>query len=188
MDWSTIKNKISNCFLGLLLFFLYLKIKNHFMKNSALIVMFSALVCISCKNEEEIPVSNKPVIPFTQLGNQQVQQKNMQQPVQQTAQTTTTTTQQQAAPVQVAPGMNPSHGQPGHRCDIAVGAPLNSPKGVAPATAQKPVVTQSKVISAPAAPVAAPTGPIAPTPEGMNPPHGQEGHVCSVAVGAPLPK
>jgi hypothetical protein len=22
--------------------------------------------------------------------------------------------------------MNPSHGQPGHRCDIAVGAPLNS--------------------------------------------------------------
>jgi len=26
----------------------------------------------------------------------------------------------------VAPGMNPAHGQPGHRCDIAVGAPLNS--------------------------------------------------------------
>lgn len=24
------------------------------------------------------------------------------------------------------PGMNPPHGQPGHRCDIAVGAPLNS--------------------------------------------------------------
>jgi hypothetical protein len=26
----------------------------------------------------------------------------------------------------VAPGMNPAHGQPGHRCEIAVGAPLNS--------------------------------------------------------------
>jgi hypothetical protein len=29
-----------------------------------------------------------------------------------------------AAPV--ATGMNPQHGQPGHRCDIAVGAPLDS--------------------------------------------------------------
>lgn len=27
----------------------------------------------------------------------------------------------------VAPGMNPEHGKPGHRCDIAVGAPLNTP-------------------------------------------------------------
>ena len=26
-----------------------------------------------------------------------------------------------------APGMNPPHGQPNHRCDIPVGAPLNSP-------------------------------------------------------------
>ncbi len=26
----------------------------------------------------------------------------------------------------VAPGMNPPHGQPGHRCDISVGEPLNS--------------------------------------------------------------
>jgi hypothetical protein len=25
-----------------------------------------------------------------------------------------------------APGMNPPHGEPNHRCDIAVGAPLNS--------------------------------------------------------------
>lgn len=158
------------------------------MKNIAKIFVLSAMVCISCKKEEEIPVSNKPIIPFTQLGNKAVQQNSMQQPVQQGAQTTTST-QQTAAPVQVAPGMNPSHGQPGHRCDIAVGAPLNSPKTTTTTTVQKPVVTQSKVIPAPAAtPVAAPTGPLAPTPEGMNPPHGQEGHVCSVAVGAPLPK
>ena len=158
------------------------------MKNIDKIIGLSALVCISCKKEEEIPVSNKPIVPFTQLGNQQVQQNTLQQPVQQVPQTTTTTTQQTAAPVKVAPGMNPSHGQPGHRCDIAVGAPLNSPKAAVPTTTQKPVVTQSKVVSAPAATVAPPTGPLAPTPEGMNPPHGQEGHVCSVAVGAPLPK
>ncbi len=29
-----------------------------------------------------------------------------------------------AADGTTAPGMNPPHGQPGHRCDIAVGAPL----------------------------------------------------------------
>ena len=32
-----------------------------------------------------------------------------------------------------------------------------------------------------------PSTPVVTAP-GMNPPHGQEGHVCSVAVGAPLPK
>lgn len=31
-----------------------------------------------------------------------------------------------AQPVKVGKGMNPAHGQPGHRCDVAVGAPLNS--------------------------------------------------------------
>jgi hypothetical protein len=35
----------------------------------------------------------------------------------------TTTTNTNTA---VAPGMNPAHGQPGHRCDIPVGSPLNS--------------------------------------------------------------
>ena len=29
-------------------------------------------------------------------------------------------------PTPVAEGMNPAHGQPGHRCDISVGAPLSS--------------------------------------------------------------
>jgi hypothetical protein len=45
---------------------------------------------------------------------------------------------QQGTPVTttVAKGMNPQHGQAGHRCDIAVGAPLNSP--VAAATNSQP--------------------------------------------------
>ncbi len=38
----------------------------------------------------------------------------------------TTTAKPAAAPTTVAPGSNPAHGQPGHRCDIAVGAPLDS--------------------------------------------------------------
>jgi hypothetical protein len=44
---------------------------------------------------------------------------------------------QQGAPVTTTvKGMNPQHGQAGHRCDIAVGAPLNSP--VAAATNSQP--------------------------------------------------
>lgn len=112
------------------------------------------------------------------------------QPVQNTLQTVPATT---VAPVTTvssnpatattaatAPGMNPPHGQPGHRCDISVGAPLNS----APAkTTAAPVVTSTATpIATPATitPAAVKTAP------GMNPPHGQPGHRCDIAVGAPL--
>ncbi len=66
--------------------------------------------------------------------------------------------------------LNPEHGKPGHRCDIAVGAPLNS----TPTTGAS---SQPKVISTPLAP----TGNA-----GLNPQHGQPGHRCDIPVGAPL--
>lgn len=88
------------------------------------------------------------------------------------------TTSTQAAPAGVA--LNPAHGQPGHRCDISVGAPLNSaPKGNAttqtsnaPVNASAPKVTSNQVVA----------------PSGLktNPAHGQPGHRCDLAVGAPL--
>ncbi|MBI2966997.1 MAG: hypothetical protein HYY40_04190 [Bacteroidetes bacterium] len=65
---------------------------------------------------------------------------------------------------------NPAHGQPGHRCDIPVGSPLNSPPGNTSAAA--PPVSSTPIKTAP----------------GMNPPHGQPGHDCKIAVGAPLNK
>lgn len=81
----------------------------------------------------------------------------------------------------VAPGMNPQHGQPGHRCDIAVGAPLNSP----PNKTAAPVTTLPA--QAPATPVnVQPTAPVTTVAPGMNPQHGQPGHRCDIAVGAPL--
>ncbi|MTH15166.1 hypothetical protein [Flavobacterium sp. LC2016-01] len=98
------------------------------------------------------------------------------------------------APVKVGKGMNPSHGQPGHRCDIPVGAPLNSPvvKPVATNTAQSGSATQSFTVTPPAGNNAVPallsTEPAQTVAEGMNPPHGQAGHRCDIAVGAPLPK
>ncbi len=113
---------------------------------------------------------------------------------------TTTTTPAAATPVATAPGMNPPHGQPGHRCEIAVGAPLNSAPKTAPAAGQttKPVTISSATttpgtVTSNGATITtvnnnAPTTTPVVTAPGMNPPHGQEGHVCSVAVGAPLPK
>lgn len=89
------------------------------------------------------------------------------------------------------PGMNPPHGQPKHRCDIPVGAPLSTAvtKTATPAktttTVSTPVVTNAST-SVP--PLLATTPEAAPTPEGMNPPHGQAKHRCDIAVGAPLPK
>jgi hypothetical protein len=77
--------------------------------------------------------------------------------------------------------MNPQHGQVGHRCDIAVGAPLNSPASAA---------ANSQPQSAPATTYtvnnAAVSSEVTPTTEGMNPPHGQTNHRCDIAVGAPL--
>ena len=98
-----------------------------------------------------------------------------------------------------AKGMNPAHGEPGHRCDITVGAPLNS----APTNAAKPTggagaanitpmpastqnntaivpALQNTSITAPAKTATAFTGKV-------NPAHGQPGHDCKVAVGQPLP-
>jgi len=78
-------------------------------------------------------------------------------------------------PPATAPGMNPPHGQPGHRCDIAVGAPLNS----------KPAA-QNTPASISAAPATVNMTPPVATAPGMNPPHGQPGHRCDISVGAPL--
>jgi len=80
-------------------------------------------------------------------------------------------------------GMNPPHGQPGHRCDVSVGSPLNSATAK-PAVPQTTTTTQEIVVPTP------PAGQNANvvTAPGMNPPHGQDGHQCGIAVGAPLPK
>ena len=80
---------------------------------------------------------------------------------------------------------NPAHGEPGHRCEIPVGASLSTAPapGAAPAPAmQQPAITTT----IPGGATVGSTG-TATTP-GMNPPHGQPGHDCAVPVGSPLPK
>lgn len=65
--------------------------------------------------------------------------------------------------------VNPAHGQPGHRCDIPVGAPLNqtTTQEASRENSQSPVRLRK----------AAPK---------INPPHGEPGHDCSVPIGAEL--
>ena len=83
-----------------------------------------------------------------------------------------------SAPVQANPGakagaLNPAHGLPNHRCDIAVGAPLNSPsqplQQTAPANQPLPALPKPANGSA-----------------RLNPAHGLPGHDCSIPVGQPL--
>ncbi len=96
----------------------------------------------------------------------------------------------QAAP-SASVRINPPHGQPGHSCDVEVGAPLPAAgASVTPATGASPMMVPNQ-----GAPVAQP----APLPPPMqlnlnasgstvklNPAHGQPGHRCEIAVGAPL--
>lgn len=85
--------------------------------------------------------------------------------------------QQAPAEVYTAAGLNPPHGEPGHDCAIAVGAPLN---GSPAAKSAQPSAPAMNFPSAPAPVSASPGGPR------LNPPHGQPGHDCAVQVGAPL--
>jgi len=126
------------------------------------------------------PLNSKPNP--TATATEQPIQASITQPA--TTKTTPVQTAVTATPVAAtptAPGMNPPHGQPNHRCDIAVGAPLNSKPAATPAITQTPVQqpAQSNMNVTPA-------GTTTFTPAGMNPPHGQPNHRCDIAVGAPL--
>lgn len=90
----------------------------------------------------------------------------------QTQETTSNTTGTTAA-------LNPAHGQPRHRCDIPVGAPLD--QAAATSTTQQQQTTPSSNVS----PVRVNGSTATPT---KNPPHGQPGHDCAVPVGADLPQ
>lgn len=95
---------------------------------------------------------------------------------------TAATTPQNIVPSNTAPGMNPPHGQPGHRCDVPEGASLSS----APArVATAPTVQASTPVSKPVT-MPSTSAPKTVTPKGMNPPHGEPGHRCDISVGAPL--
>lgn len=78
---------------------------------------------------------------------------------------------------------NPPHGEPGHRCEIPVGASLS---GTPPSSGPVDQMPAKQPITLPQT-SAQPAAGASSTPPGMNPPHGQPGHDCAVPVGSPLP-
>jgi hypothetical protein len=94
-----------------------------------------------------------------------------------------------AAPLKVSESattvaMNPPHGQPNHRCDIAVGAPLDSPPGTG--KTQPPVSQPNATTQITTTPITTTPTTTVSTAPGMNPPHGQPNHRCDIKVGEPL--
>lgn len=158
------------------------------MKASITALCAGSVLFFSCANEKET-VSDRSV---TTTDSIKQATATAQMPVSGTSTSSTfeTTTPQNTASTSSAP--NPAHGEPGHRCDIAVGAPLNSPPSATP-TAPATTSPAATFNPPPIAPInTAPAAPLNTTPTatapGMNPPHGEPGHDCGIAVGAPLNK
>lgn len=157
------------------------------MKNITKTAFFLLIVLLAaCNNKTETPPqgSTEAGTPATGSGSDAMQTAPMLQQSGAAMPAAVAPVANTAAPASVtvpatttAPGMNPPHGQPLHRCDIAVGAPLNSPPGKVPT---KPAPAPTQTITPPGQSAATPTLP------GMNPPHGQAGHRCDIAVGSPL--
>ncbi len=163
------------------------------MSNKAFISLFVvvSLMIISCKKELEPQESSSSIAPAVQT-NSPAAINTMPPSMQQNSTGANPAMPAKTISATIAEGMNPPHGQPNHRCDISVGAPLNAPPGNTTATPSKSVTASATEVpkttyttsESPAVLNNTPTK----TAQGMNPPHGQEGHRCEVAVGAALPK
>lgn len=88
--------------------------------------------------------------------------------------------------------LNPAHGQPGHRCDIPVGQPLDgssTTNSQTISTQTSPVINNSisPIINTSTSTNTTTTNTSNNTNTGnLNPAHGQPGHRCDIPVGQPL--
>lgn len=147
-----------------------------------LIYTFCILSLLACSNnKQEAAQTYSP----TPTGLQGIQSSNGGTAA---APASTSTTQANAN----SGALNPAHGAPGHRCDIAVGAPLNSAPAQTSTPTTQQVTTQQVTTQQPTTTVTpqAPTTSTVPTVnekgQKLNPAHGMPGHKCEIQVGAPL--
>lgn len=149
------------------------------MKYVHSLALLGVLLFISCKKEVTANQSDqRQVVPFTQQTTTGIQS---QAPVAPNQNHNLFHENNAASTPSLVSGINPAHGQPNHRCDIAVGAPLNSlANGAAPAQVANVQPSQQIVTTT------QPTSVKTITAKGMNPPHGEKNHRCDIAVGAPL--
>lgn len=159
------------------------------MKNIFLGIITAGIFMVSCKKDE------KPTYIKEEAGFQQPNAGVSSTPRPSLLnQAGIQTSAPNAMPVATAAGMNPPHGQPGHRCDIPVGQPLNSKPAAPQQNAQNITVNSNPSNTIQVDPNAVSPGKIliddkgkqVKTAPGMNPPHGQPGHRCDIPVGQPL--
>lgn len=156
------------------------------MKNIFFGIICTSLAIVSCKKDE------KPTLLKDENGNIQPAALVNNSPQPSLLQQSGIQTQNTSSSVSTPSGINPPHGQPGHKCEIPVGQPLNSTAGV-PA-GQNITVNSNQSQAIQIDPNAMNAGNSAlnssakqvQTAPGMNPPHGEPGHRCDIQVGQPL--
>ncbi len=169
------------------------------MKSFLIIVTaFTLFGLVSCSqaNKDSGQTQQAPVLPPTQ----EQPAPAIIEPVEPVEAETTAQTSPEQNNTEVM--LNPPHGEPFHRCEIPVGAPLNSaPASTEPVQATAPQTSGSaqSVANNPFAPTVEnarrmnssqprrTTAPASGTKPRLNPPHGQPWHRCDIAVGSPLP-
>lgn len=142
--------------------------KLHFFAIAAL-----GLVAVACSKKQNTTVADSD--------------KTEQTAIAQDTKTLTAQAEQVSTVTSSSETLNPEHGQPGHRCDIPVGAPLSSP----PQQNQPMPSGSSAAIGFNTNPngQAVPAPAIVPQPgtkPAINPPHGEPFHNCDIKVGDPL--
>lgn len=121
-----------------------------------MVLLVSAPLFVSCKDKETTPAED-----VTQQSQEQTLEQKK-QILQNVAPTNTTNSVNNTGNLAV----NPPHGQPGHICEIPVGAPLKGP--ATGNTNGTPTATSGEGVK-------------------LNPAHGLPGHRCDIKVGDPLP-
>ena len=149
------------------------------------------MTVVSCSEAKKESITATPLTP--------VQKEGPILPIADTAANLSvdTATVPAAAAAGQAPELNPPHGQPYHRCDIAVGSPLSGAPAAQPAATinqsgaptmqnvgrvNNPPLNNPPVLNPGAPTVANANG----TPPKLNPAHGQPFHRCEIPVGSPL--
>lgn len=151
---------------------------------STLSIITLGMIFLACSNKSKTDGGNVTETQSPSVSPTNPTQIQASDPVQQNNSVVKPTTVTTQPGTTNSAGLNPAHGEPGHRCDIPVGSPLNSKP------AQQPVVNNSQVVQPPViqqtGTTTIPATGNTTTAPGMNPAHGQPGHRCDIAVGAPL--
>ncbi|MGA9213539.1 hypothetical protein [Kaistella sp.] len=156
------------------------------------LLIASAAILFSCDKKEEMLAENASI---TTSSSDSVKSENTNSAIKiaNNVELRPTVTPEEIAAAAAAvtnssarPALNPEHGQPYHRCEIPVGAPIDSAPAQNAATQVMPQqnVSSNNFNTNPISPAAS-TADVGPKPA-LNPAHGEPHHRCDLQVGAPL--